>query len=101
MEVDQGEGGEQGDAMMPLLFSLGTQPLKQCTDIARQNEGVEPGRRGARGVRFLWWWRMPECGEDATKQALRNKGSRFWGCHSPRFRQEPVAVRAGTPTVVV
>ena len=22
-EVDQGEGGEQGDAMMPLLFSLG------------------------------------------------------------------------------
>ena len=24
-----------------------------------------------------WWWSMPECGEEATKQALRNKGSRL------------------------
>ena len=25
---------------------------------------------------------MPECGEEATKQALQNKGSRFWGRRS-------------------
>ena len=29
-EVDQGEGGEQGDAMMPLLFSLGQHPALEA-----------------------------------------------------------------------
>ena len=95
-EVHQGEGGEQGDAMMPLLFSFGQTPslgsseptvesrrialcllgrrvcrlqtseggsgahiARTCTLGARphpsarwENEGVEPGRCEARGMRF-------------------------------------------------
>ena len=37
-----------------------------------------------------WWWSMPECGEEATKQVLQNRGSRSW-----------VAARSGTPSDVV
>ena len=35
-DVPQGEGGEQGDALMSALFSLGPHPVGSCSDsIAR------------------------------------------------------------------
>ena len=128
-EVAQGEGGEQGDAMMPLLFSLGQHPALEA--VHRQLRPGEllfaflddicivcsPARVGMVHTLLenaLWgharvqvhagktkvWNRAgvrPEAcdflerraqlvvehgGEESTKQALRNEGSRFWGPRS-------------------
>ena len=49
--------------------TLGATPASKCTQDVRHaiSWREEP----------IWWWSMPECGEEATKQALQNRDHDF------------------------
>ena len=99
--VPQGEGGEQGDAMMPLLFSLGQHDaLQAANQNMREGEFLfafhddvvmvtNPDRVGpVCSVRFcvaLCRWRRPRCG---TSLACATRYAMFWrGLHVTTTQQ--------------